>query len=150
MSFFESIKPGVPKRFLLLVAAFVWTFAGGMLLYKGFSFISSTDSMGFKIAGGLVGGIIFYILLFSKISKKHTIRIMELVLERPCIFSFFSLRSYILMAIMISGGIFLRKSGIIPIEYLSVFYLSMGTPLFLSAFRFYYFSLKYPLAVEKN
>lgn len=150
MSFFESIKPGVPKRILLIVAAIVWTFAGGMLIYKAFSFIRGTESIELKIAVGLFGGIIFYLLLFANISKKHTIRIMELENEKPCVFSFFSLRSYILMVIMISGGIFIRNSGYIPMEYLSVFYLTMGTPLFLSAFRFYYFGFRYPMLIKSK
>lgn len=150
MRFIESIKPGVQKRSLLFVAAFVWTFAGGMLLYKGFAYTIGHDSIGLKMIAGFVGGIIFYLILFSNISKKHTIRIMELESDKPCVFSFFSFRSYFLMTIMISVGIFLRKSGLVPIEYLSVFYLAMGTPLFLSALRFYYFGIKYPYATKQK
>ena len=38
-NFFQTFKPGIPKRYLLLVAACFWTFAGGMLLVRGFSIL---------------------------------------------------------------------------------------------------------------
>ena len=52
------------------------------------------------------------------------------------------------MSIMISSGIILRTSGIVPPMYLSVLYLTMGVPLFLSAFRFYYFGIFYKTAQD--
>jgi hypothetical protein len=54
-----------------------------------------------------------------------------------------------MMAIMMSFGITLRMTGFVSPKYLSVFYIAMGTPLFLSAFRFYYFGLFYQKAVKK-
>ncbi len=141
---FLKLKPGIPKRYLLFVAALAWTFAGGMLLVRGFTFLNSHTSMLWeKISGSLIGGIIFYLILFSKISAKHIRRIVNLHEDKPCAFSFFDLKSYGLMSIMITTGVLLRLSGIIPMIYLSVFYISMGTPLFLSAFRFYYSGFRY-------
>lgn len=147
-SIFQILKPGIPKRYLLFVAAFVWTFAGSMLLFRGFSsLILFPKLLGLKIFISLMGGIVFYIVLFSKISRKHTRRIILLQIERPCLFSFFNLRSYILMTLMISVGITLRKTGIIPLEYLSAFYVTMGIPLFLSSLRFYYNGFYYEKAL---
>jgi len=59
-------------------------------------------------------------------------------IEDPCFFSFFNLRSYLLMAIMITGGISLRKLHVIHPEILYTFFLSMGLPLLISAYRFFY------------
>jgi len=42
-----------------------------------------------------------------------------------------------MMAIMITGGITLRKLDIINHEILYTFYLTMGIPLLVSAFRFF-------------
>jgi len=39
---------------------------------------------------------------------------------------------------MISMGIFLRKSGIIPLSSLSLAYITMGIPLLLSSGLFYH------------
>jgi hypothetical protein len=140
----KAIKPGIPKRYLLFVAAFMWTFAGGMLFLRGFSMlILFPRLLWIKILISIIAGLIFYILLFSKISLKHTQRILKMEIEKPCFFSFFNFRSYIMMVIMICMGVTLRKTGIVPIEYLSVFYVTMGIPLCMSAFRFYYNGFNY-------
>jgi len=137
-SILNTLKPSVPKCYLLFVAAVVWTFAGGMLLFRGFS-VLRFNSTGILIeeAVSIILGIVFYILMFSHISLKHIVRMQNNPVERPCVFSFFNWRSYILMTSMISFGITLRITGLVPIQYLSFFYLIMGTPLFLSSMRFY-------------
>lgn len=143
-SFLQKIKPGIPKRYLLFVAAVVWTFAGGMLLYRGVSFLlTENDRFWVSLGVGLLGGLLFFLLVFSKVSLKHSLRIIHLPVERPCVFSFFSWTSYVLMFIMIGTGIAVRTSGIIPMNYLSEFYIIMGFPLFLSALRFYYFGFSF-------
>ena len=147
---FQSLHPKVPKRYLLFVIAFVWTFAGGMLLYRGFSMLMiSPEMIWIKIAGSFIFGIVFYRILFARISLKHTHRIVNLKNERPGFFLFFSKQSYIMMAVMISFGITLRTTGIISPNYLSLFYISMGTPISLSAFRFYYYFINYKEALIK-
>jgi hypothetical protein len=55
-----------------------------------------------------------------------------------------------MMAVMISSGILLRKSGIVSPEYLSVLYVTMGIPLFLSALRFYYYEIYYRTIIHKK
>ena len=140
----QSLKPDLPKRYLLLIAALVWTLAGGILLFKGGSIFMHYHSLFWlRLICSSIGGVLFYILLFSKISFKHASRIINLKHEYPCAFSFFNLKSYILMTLMITLGIWLRKSGFLGPEYLSVLYITMGIPLFLSAFRFYYYGIFY-------
>lgn len=151
MNLLESLKPSIPRRYLLFVAGVVWTLAGGMLLYKGISlFRIYRELLWLKIMISIIGGGLFYLLLFSKISLKHAWRIINLKNENPCVFSFFNIRSYIMMAIMISSGIILRKSGIISPEYLSVLYVTMGIPLFLSALRFFYYEIYYRTVIHKK
>jgi hypothetical protein len=145
MNFGQRLIPRLPRRYLLIVAAIVWTFAGGMLLVRGvLMFETARAHMWIRIMISLTGGILFYYLLFSGISRKHTLRIVELPHEKPVLFTFFSIRSYILMTLMITGGITLRKSGIMAPSYLSVLYVTMGIPLFISAFRFYVAFANYP------
>ena len=151
IEFFESIKPKLPRRTLLFIAGIVWTFAGGMLLTKGVGLLSAgIHNLWIKILLAIVGGITFYVILFSKISLKHSKRSLGLKHEFPCLFSFFNFTSYGLMAVMISGGIMIRKTGIISPEYLPVFYITMGIPLFLSAIRFYNYGIHYSQLVGKT
>lgn len=149
MNIIHSIKPYLPKRYLLFIAAMVWTFAGGMLLYKGSTLIMNYRSFFWlRLISSTVGGILFYLVLFSKISFKHTRRIVNLKNDHPCLFSFFNIKSYIMMTVMITSGILLRKSGIVAPEYLSILYITMGIPLFLSAFRFYYYGIFYDEVID--
>jgi hypothetical protein len=142
-SFFQTCKPGIPKQYLLFVAAFIWTFAGGMLLYRGFSSLQFTSSQTIIEEGCcIIAGLMFYKFIFSGISLKHINRILNLQIERPCLFSFFNWRSYFMMTLMITLGVTLRLTGLVPVVYLSLFYIAMGTPLLMSAIRFYYYSFR--------
>ena len=130
--------PKTSRRTLLLIAALFWTVAGGVLLLRGSIYFKEWDEHRWTIlSGSIIMGILFYVLVFSKISLKHTNRIISLDPNDLHFFSFFSLKSYFLMAIMIGSGILLRKSGVIPLKYLAIIYITMGIPLFLSAIRFY-------------
>jgi len=133
-----NFLPRVSKRYLLLVAALVWTFAGGMLLFRGYTLNNPLPVWWWlKLLACIAAGLLFFKLLFNRISAKHVLRIQNLPTERPVIFSFFNLRSYLMMFSMITLGVTLRKSGAVQPEYLSFMYITMGIPLLMSSFRFY-------------
>jgi hypothetical protein len=139
MKIYEYFIPTVPRRILLLIAASVWTAAGGILLTRGLLMVVSyPDNIIYIIGGSTIGGLLFYVLVFLHISRKHTERILKIKIERPCAFSFFNARSYVLMTVMISSGILLRLSGLVSQMVLCSIYITMGIPLFLSSIRFYY------------
>ncbi len=139
INFLERIKPGVQKRTLLLVAGCAWSIAGGILTFRSlFYLIGVNHSLATEIGIGIVFGGLFYILLFARISRKHISRINLIEIDNPCFFSFFNLRSYLLMAIMISGGITLRLSGLVNSDIIYTFFLCMGIPLLVSAWRFFF------------
>jgi hypothetical protein len=134
----NKYKPKIKKKYLLFIAAFAWTIAGTMLLYRGILMSSLiTNMLILKLTISLIFGIIFYLKMFTKISLKHINRIKNLKIDYPCLFSFFNIRSYFLMVIMILMGVSLRKLAFIPITYLSLFYIMMSVPLLFSAIRFY-------------
>jgi hypothetical protein len=139
MQFLEKIKPGVPRRALLLIAGCAWSIAGGILITRSLiHLIGVNHNLAMEIGIGVLTGILFYSLLFARISKKHITRISLITIDNPCFFSFFNFRSYLLMAIMISGGITLRLSGLVNQEIIYTFFLGMGLPLLVSAWRFFY------------
>jgi hypothetical protein len=144
LNILSRIKPGVPKRVLLFVAAVVWTFAGSMLLFRGYKMLDlQSRLLGLQLLFALAGGIVFYLKMFSKISLKHTLRILNMKEEFPCLFSFFNFRSYMMMALMISMGITLRATGWVAPVHLSFLYLMMSVPLLISSVRFYYAGIYY-------
>ncbi len=141
----HRFKPGVPKRYLLLAAGLAWTTAGLILGLRGMLWVGGHDSfvpLHFFIA--VVLGLIFFQLVFAKVSLKHITRIHALDLVRPSLFAFFDAKGYVMMALMISLGIFLRHTSFVAPEILYNFYVFMGTPLLVSALRFYYAFIRYP------
>lgn len=132
--------PRVSRRILLFEAGIVWLFASFMLFRKGFIFLKELNALNIWILiACLIGGVVFFFIMFMKISSKHIRRIHVLDDDERHIFAFFNVKGYIMMAGMISLGILLRKTGIFPIVPLSYFYFFMGTPLFLSGWRFLYY-----------
>ncbi len=143
IDFLEKIKPGVQKRTLLLIAGCAWSIAGGILISRSLiHLIGVNHHLAMEIGIGIIFGSLFYILLFARISKKHITRINLIEIDNPCFFSFFNFRSYLMMAIMISGGITLRLSGLVNQEIIYTFFLCMGIPLLVSAWRFFYSFVK--------
>lgn len=140
MNLLTKYKPSVSKNNLLFIAGLAWTTAGGILAGRGMDYlIQHGEYLGWRIAGGVLSGFIFYVLLFAKISRKHIKRIKGLNIPYPCAFSFFNLRGYFMMALMISSGIMLRRFDVINKAWLYNFYVTMSVPLLISASRFFYY-----------
>jgi hypothetical protein len=134
----------VSKQTLLYIASVVWAFAGVMLICRGANVLIEYPSCcGSNFIIGILGGLLFYFLMFSKISSKHILRIKNIASHEVTFYSFFNRRSYIMMFSMISLGILLRLSGLIPILYLAVFYICMGLPLFISSQRFLFHAINF-------
>jgi hypothetical protein len=91
-----------------------------------------------KIIGCVCSGLTFFALVFSKISRKHIDRIKNLIGDHHRFYEFFNPKSYLMMVGMISMGILLRKTLIVPLSSLSLAYITMGIPLLFSSFRFYH------------
>jgi len=110
----DDFTPRLHKKYLFFIAALLWTFAGIMLFVRGLSlFTHSIHYFGLRIVVCLLAGSVFYLLMFAKLSVKHTQRIMDLKMDKPCLFSFFGIRSYLVMIVMITAGITVRKLGIV-------------------------------------
>lgn len=144
MDIIQVLKPKTSRRSLLVIAGFAWLTAGIMLISRGIG-IAGNSSLNFLLSlfSGFIAGGLFYILVFSRLSLRQIKRIINLENNKPCLFSFFSLKSYFMMILMISTGVFLRKSGVIMPAYLSLMYIAMGIPLLISSFRFCYHAIIY-------
>jgi len=132
----KRIRLNTEKKHLLIVAAFVWMMAGLILFWRGIVYFQMINGWQMALIGSIIGGILFFKVLFVRISSKHILRITGMKKEKPNVFLFFNLKSYFLMAIMIFLGVMIRKSGIFRLSDLSFFYFFMGIPLFLSSIRF--------------
>ncbi len=90
----------------------------------------------FNIFLSIVVFAVFQIFIFGRLVQKHTTRIINYKQEYQFFFKFFDLKAFFIMAIMITGGIYLRVSGIAPERFIAVFYTGMGASLLLAGMLF--------------
>ena len=127
----------VKRNTLLLIACLVWSAAGFNILRIGImaypAYLTAINL--------LLSGVVFSILqhfIFGRLVVKHTARISAFEEERHYFFKFFDKKSFIIMAIMMSGGIGLRVSGLAPERFIAVFYSGLGAALLLAGILFGY------------
>ena len=125
----------VNKNTLILIAGIVWAIAGfnivriGLIAYQGnFTWWRGLLSVAVYVA--------FQALVFGKMVKKHTGRILQYEEERQNFFRFFDAKSYLIMAFMMTLGIGLRVSGLVPNTFIAFFYTGLGASLLTAGVLF--------------
>ena len=127
----------ISKNRLILIAGLVWCVAGAMVIKIGLPLLwqlGSTQLILYPLAA--VVFLIFYFLIFSRLVIKHTERIRARPEERLPFWNFFDTSSYIVMVIMMGGGMWLRLSHLIPNSMIAFFYSGLGGALFSCGIRF--------------
>ena len=134
--FLARLKPAVDRRFLILLAGLLWTMAGILLLRYAYRWLFSEPTVQSYILGsfGFFCALWIHRFGFLRIVDKNLGRIL-LREGKQCVFSFMPLKSYFLVAVMMSMGMLLRHLPI-PKPWLAVLYLAIGLSLILSSFRY--------------
>lgn len=140
----------VKKRTLLAIAGCVWLIAGinvirlGILSYKKLSTVSGLSVL------LTVCVFIVFAAMFFKMSMKHNKRIHAYREAYRPVWHFFDLKSYIIMAIMMGGGIWLRNSGLLPDFFIAVFYTGLGAALACAGILFWILYGMFPKRGDQN
>ncbi len=130
------MKPAVDKRMLIFLSGLLWVLVGTMLLSLSYTWLKaslSTNVIPF-VGAGIAAGLLIHHFGFLKIVDKNLGRLLPME-GKKCVFSFMPWKSYILVAVMVTMGILLRRSSI-PKTYLSVLYIGIGLSLILSSIRY--------------
>lgn len=131
-------KPAVDRKWLLLLSGLMWSGVGILLnsfairwlqLYEGWPLIVS-------VACGIVLGLAIAFFGFRKVAITNIQRILKMP-DSSCVFAFQKWQSYILIAVMMSMGIFLRHTAIFPRLFLASIYMGIGSALFISSIHYY-------------
>ena len=142
----------IPKNVLMLVAGLVWCLAGAMVSAIGLPLLLNlglTRWILYPLA--VLIFLIFYFLIFSRLVAKHTKRIRQRPEAKLPFWNFFDPSSYVVMVIMMAGGMWLRLSHIIPNWMIAFFYSGLGIALFSCGVRFLgVFSRKDVLRVDQE
>lgn len=131
--------PKVSKSVLLLISGLFWMIAGGILLriaYLRFPLLQGNEAYIVLPIGLLLGFVITY-FGFSGIAKKNILRIKNYENNKVCIWAFQKWSSYLIIIVMMSMGIFMRRNSLIPSYVLIPIYMGIGSALFSSSFLYY-------------
>ena len=140
----KKIIPCVTPKYLLLIAGIVWMFAGGNILRIGVpDFIQYWQFSVWYLLGAAGVFLLFIGLIFYQLVQKHNARIMGISDNEVPFYKFFDRNSYLIMIFMLTGGLLLRSSHLLPPIAIGVLYCGIGTSLigagvlFLQKFIFY-------------
>lgn len=127
----------VKKRTLLAVAGCVWLIAGINVARLGLLSCGTLPQI--TLTHILLSMAVFcaFGLMFFRMSVRHTRRIRGYAEAFRPIWHFFDRKAYIIMAVMMGGGIWLRSSGLVPDVFIAVFYTGLGCALALAGILFW-------------
>lgn len=125
----------VKKQNLLLLAGIVWMIAGFNVLRIGLETYAEYRMI-INYAITLMVFLVFWFMVFHKLTIKHTKRIHGFEEELQLFYKFFDLKSFLIMAFMISFGIIIRKFRLLPERFIAVFYTGLGAALFMAGVLF--------------
>lgn len=125
----------IPKNYLLLVAGLVWFAAGVNIIRIGIT-VSDRKWSPLAVAAALAVFGLFYGLIFHRLIRKHTVRITGYDQNRIHILRFFDVKSYCIMAGMMTFGILLRRSQLWPAHCIRTFYTGLGASLLMAGAGF--------------
>lgn len=126
----SRFKPGAPRTVHLLVAAIVWTAVGLLLMIRGGFWLCSVGRSWLLIPSLLLGTI-KSLLILDKTARKSIDRIVRFQ-DGRCLGSVYSIKTWVLVLLMMSGGCLLRNSSL-PRELLGLLYVTVGWGLFFSS-----------------
>ncbi len=130
-----GVSTKVTRNTLLLLACFVWSAAGFNILRIGVITYPPYVSLVNVLLSVLVFAV-FQQFIFGKLVKKHTARIQAYDEEKQFFWKFFDAKSFVIMAVMMTGGIGLRASGLAPDRFIAIFYAGLGAALLLAGLLF--------------
>ena len=125
----------VKRNTLLLLACLVWSAAGFNILRIGVMAYPTYVTVLNALLSVLVFAVFQY-FIFGRLVKKHTARITGYLEDRHFFLKFFDGKAFVIMAVMMTGGIGLRVSGLAPERFIAVFYTGLGAALLLAGLLF--------------
>ena len=125
----SRFTPRAGQRVQLFSAAAMWAVGASMLLVKGVGFLHD-NWYALLLAAAVALGVIKSRYLLDRVARKAVLRIHAR--GRACYFGFFSWKSWLFVALMMGGGILLRRVPWVPADFKAVLYVGVGTGLALA------------------
>lgn len=126
----------VRSKYLLLIAAAVWLIAGSQVARMGLEACMVGAADPWLLFVGIPVTFLVFHAMFSKLVAKHAARIRGYGEEKMHVLRFFDVKGYLIMAVMMGGGIALRSFHLVPGWFIAFFYTGLGAALALAGIGF--------------
>ena len=124
----------VENKTRLLIAGIVWSIAGFNILKIGIGAYGPYVTILHLVCSAAIFAF-FWGMIFNRLVKKHTKRIEEYE-QKQYFWHFFDLKSFLIMAFMMTFGILIRTLQLMPEMCIAIFYTGLGLALFLAGLKF--------------
>lgn len=139
--------PTASVRAQLLAGALMWLIGASILLVRGFGYIQGRSWHAWALSAGLILGVLKSRYMLEGVATKAVARVNER--GRAWFFGFFSARSWLLVAIMMGGGMLLRRIIVHPDQVgagiMGAVYIGVGSALLLADRMFWHAAIRDPL-----
>jgi len=135
---YSKLQPAVNQKWLIVISGLMWSSVGILINIYAFGWLNylNNTQISISVIIGLLAGWSISRFGFGNIANKNVNRILAYP-KQACVFAFQEWKSYILIAVMMSLGILLRSTELIPKFILAPIYIGIGTALFLASFKYY-------------
>ncbi len=138
----------VSRRALIGISALVWLWAGYSVLRIG---VAEYSPFVGPVAFALTA-LVFapFFVMFQKLARKNRVRISNMPTERNNPLTFFTVRSYVIIAFMMTLGIVLRSIPAVPRFFIAFFYVGLGSALLLAGVSYVLYLVRFQRYAEAD
>lgn len=114
---------------LSFIAGIIWLFAGFNVCRIGIMSWMSLDTTSIVMIIGCIVTMILFSIMFIKMLFKNVRRIREIEVEKRKVWHMMPVKSYLIMAFMITFGVLFRRCPAVPSSFIASFYVGLGSAL---------------------
>ena len=114
---------------LSFIAGIIWLFAGFNVCRIGIMSWMSLDTTSVLMILGCIVTMILFSTMFIKMLFKNVRRIRDIEVEKRKVWHMMPVKSYLIMAFMITFGVLLRRCPAVPSSFIASFYVGLGSAL---------------------
>ena len=117
---------------LAFIAGIIWLIAGFNVCRIGVVSWLDLDATTLAMVIGSIVTMILFSMMFVKMLFKNVQRIRKIEVEKRKVWDIMPMKSYVIMAFMITFGVLLRNRPVIPQAFIASFYVGLGSALMMA------------------
>lgn len=117
---------------LAFIAGIIWLIAGFNVCRIGVVSWTHIDNTSVLMIMGCMVTMFLFSNMFVKILFKNVRRIRDIDANKRKVWHIMPVKSYVIMAFMITFGILLRSCPAIPLSFIASFYVGLGASLMIA------------------